>query len=173
MSNKFVPSFDLLLKNGRVIDPANEIDDDLDVGISGTIIGAVEKSIDPSRSKKTIDASGLIVSPGLIDLHAHFWGYEWSVMPDELCLSTGVTTAVDAGGAGHLTFDDFNNKIISKSKVRIFAFLNISGLGMTGEPEQDLEGMSIESSLAKVLQRTDLIIGLKVDHYLNKFQLPV
>ena len=53
MSNKFVPSFDLLLKNGRVIDPVNEIDDDLDVGISGTIIGAVEKSIDPSRSKKT------------------------------------------------------------------------------------------------------------------------
>ncbi|MCH2306240.1 MAG: amidohydrolase/deacetylase family metallohydrolase [SAR202 cluster bacterium] len=167
MSNKFVPSFDLLLKNGRVIDPANEIDDDLDVGISGTIIGAVEKSIDPSRSKKTIDASGLIVSPGLIDLHAHFWGYEWSVMPDELCLSTGVTTAVDAGGAGHLTFDDFNNKIISKSKVRIFAFLNISGLGMTGEPEQDLEGMSIESSLAKVRQRPDLIIGLKVAHYLG------
>ena len=55
MSNKFVPSFDLLLKNGRVIDPVNEIDDDLDVGISGTIIGAVEKSIDPSRSKKTIN----------------------------------------------------------------------------------------------------------------------
>ena len=167
MSNKFVPNFDLLFKGGRVIDPANGIDGYFDVGISGTIIGAVEKDIDPSKSLRTIDANGLIVSPGLIDLHAHFWGYESSVMPDEICLSTGVTTAVDAGGAGHLTFDDFNEKVISKSKVRIFSLLNISGLGMTGEPEQDIEGMSIEFSLAKILQRSDLIVGLKVAHYLG------
>ncbi|MQG18342.1 MAG: amidohydrolase family protein [SAR202 cluster bacterium] len=167
MSDNFIPNFDLLLKGGRVLDPANGIDDNLDVGISGMVIGAVEKDIASSRSLRTVDVTGLIVSPGLIDLHAHFWGYEWSIKPDELCLASGVTTAVDAGGSGYLTFDEFNEKVISKSKVRIFALLNIAALGMTGEPEQDLEGMSVEFSLQKILQRPDLLIGVKVAHYLG------
>ena len=159
------PSFDLLLKGGHVVDPANGQDGVADVAISGSIIAAVEPQIAESQAKRTVDASGLIITPGLIDMHAHFWGYYATVWPDQLCLSTCVTTAVDAGGSGHLTFDEFNEKVISNSGVRIFALLNISGLGMTGQPEQDLEGMSTELSAAKIEQRRDLIVGLKVAHY--------
>ncbi len=159
------PIFELLLKNGHVIDPANNKDEILDVAISGSVIAAVEKNIPITKALRIVDAKKLIITPGLIDLHAHFWGYFAKVTPDELCLSTGVTTAVDAGGSGHLTFDNFNQNVISKSVVRIFAFLNISGLGMTGEPEQDLEGMSIQLSSEKIKQRPDVIIGVKVAHY--------
>jgi dihydroorotase len=112
-----------------------------------------------------VDAGGCYVVPGLIDLHCHFFGYFGSVRPDELCLSTGVTTAIDAGGAGHITFDRFNEQVISKSSVRVFALLNIAGLGMTGEPEQDLDGMPSDLAARKIAQRPDLIVGLKVAHY--------
>ena len=165
MIDKSGPTFDLLLKGGHVIDPANNIDGQCDLGISGSIIAAVEDEIPISSATRVVEAENLIITPGLIDLHAHFWGYAGTVSPDELCLSTGVTTAVDAGGSGHLTFDDFNENVISKSEVRVFALLNISGLGMVGQPEQDLEGMSTEFSLAKIKQRPDLIVGLKVAHY--------
>ena len=119
------PIFELLLKNGHVIDPANNKDEILDVAISGSVIAAVGKNIPITKALRIVDAKKLIITPGLIDLHAHFWGYFAKVTPDELCLSTGVTTAVDAGGSGHLTFDNFNQNVISKSVVRIFAFLNI------------------------------------------------
>lgn len=157
--------YDLLLKGGYVIDPANGIDGLMDVAISNSVVAAVDSDIPSDSSRRVADVTGMHVFPGLIDLHCHFFGYFGAIAPDPLCLSTGVTTAVDAGGSGHLTFDEFNETVISKSSTKVFALLNISGLGMTGEPEQDLEGMSAELSAAKIAQRPDLIIGLKVAHY--------
>ena len=137
----------------------------MDVAISGGIIAAVEPSIPRAKARRSADVSGMCVVPGLIDLHAHFFGYAGTIEPDPTCLSTCVTTAVDAGGAGHLTFDRFNETVISKATTRIFALLNIAGEGMVGEPEQDLEGMSVELSARKIAQRPDLIVGIKVAHY--------
>lgn len=157
--------YDLLLKGGRVIDPANNIDGLFDVATVGNLIALVECDISPALSRRVVDVTGLIVAPGLVDLHAHFYGYMAAVLPDAHCLPEGTTTAVDAGGAGHLTFDDFNEKVISRSRTNVFALINIAGEGMVGQPEQDLEGMSIDLTAAKIAQRPDLIVGVKVAHY--------
>ena len=157
--------YDLLLKGGRVIDPANNVDGVFDVAIAGRYVSSVEKDISPELARKVADVSGLVVTPGLIDLHAHFYGYPAAVLPDAHCLPEGTTTAVDAGGAGHLTFDDFDRKIISKSKTNVFALINIAGEGMVGLPEQDLDGMDVDLTTAKIDQRPDRIVGVKVAHY--------
>ncbi len=157
--------YDLLLKGGRVIDPANNVDGILDVAIAGRYVSSVQKDISPQLARKVANVSGLVVTPGLIDLHAHFYGYYAAVLPDAHCLSEGTTTAVDAGGAGHLTFDDFDRKIISKSKTNVFALINIAGEGMVGLPEQDLDGMNVDLTTAKIDQRPDRIVGVKVAHY--------
>jgi dihydroorotase len=157
--------YDLLLKGGHVIDPANNVDGLFDVAIVGRYISLVEKDISPACSSRVADVTGLIVTPGLIDLHAHFYGYVAAVQPDAHCLPEGTTTAVDVGGSGHLTFDDFDEKIISSAKTNVFALLNIAGEGMVGLPEQDLEGMSVDLTSAKIAQRPDRIVGVKVAHY--------
>ncbi len=157
--------YDLLLKGGRVIDPANNVDGILDVAIAGRYVSSVQKDISPQLARKVANVSGLVVTPGLIDLHAHFYGYYAAVLPDAHCLSEGTTTAVDAGGAGHLTFDDFDRKIISKSKTNVFALINIAGEGMVGLPEQDLDAMNVDLTTAKIDQRPDRIVGVKVAHY--------
>jgi len=157
--------YDLLLKGGRVIDPANNVDGVFDVAIAGRYVSSVENDIAPELARKVANVSGLVVTPGLIDLHAHFYGYPAAVLPDAHCLSEGTTTAVDAGGAGHLTFDDFDRKIISKSKTNVFALINIAGEGMVGLPEQNLDGMDVDLTTAKIEQRPDRIVGVKVAHY--------
>jgi len=157
--------YDLLLKGGRVIDPANNVDGMFDVAIAGRYVSAVEMDISPALARKVADVSGLIVTPGLIDLHAHFYGYFAAVHPDAHCLPNGTTTAVDVGGAGHLTFDDFDRTIISNAKTNVFALINIAGEGMVGLPEQDLDGMDVDLTTAKIAQRPDRIIGVKVAHY--------
>jgi dihydroorotase len=159
--------FDLLLKGGRVIDPANDIDGIFDVATSGGYIAAVNSNISPNLARTVADVSGLVVTPGLVDLHAHFYGYDGSLYPDAHCLPEGTTTAVDAGGSGHLTFDDFNELVIASATTNIFALINIAGEGMVGQPEQDLEGMDTELTAAKIAQRPDLIVGVKVAHYMG------
>ncbi|MBT5254066.1 MAG: amidohydrolase/deacetylase family metallohydrolase, partial [Chloroflexi bacterium] len=164
-ANAATHKYDLLLKGGRVIDPANNVDGLFDVAIVGRHIARVAKDISPQESRRTADVSGLVVTPGLIDLHAHFYGYAAAVLPDAHCLPEGTTTAVDVGGSGHLTFDDFDRTIISRSKTNVFALLNIAGEGMVGLPEQDMEGMSVDLTSAKIAQRPDRIVGVKVAHY--------
>jgi dihydroorotase len=166
-SDAAVRNYDLLLKGGRVIDPANNIDGNFDVATSGGHIALVAKDISPALARTVADVSGLVVTPGLVDLHAHFYGYGGAILPDAHCLPEGTTTAVDAGGAGHLTFDDFNEQVIAPATTNVFALLNIAGEGMVGEPEQDLEGMDAELTAAKIAQRPDVIVGVKVAHYMG------
>ena len=163
MKNKSV-KYDILLKGGRVIDPANNIDDLFDVGISGGFIANVEKNISEKDAFNTVDVTDLIVCPGLVDLHVHLFGYQGTILPDAHCLPEGTTTVVDAGGSGHITFDEFNEKIIQPSQVKIFALLNIVGEGMVGQPEQNIQGMSVDLTSEKIKERPDLIVGIKVAH---------
>ena len=159
--------YDLLLKGGRVIDPANNIDGLFDVATVGRHIALVDKDISPALARRVADVSGLVVTPGLVDLHAHFYGYPAAVRPDAHCLPEGTTTAVDAGGSGHLTFDHFEKTVISGAKTNVFALINIVGEGMVGQPEQDLEGMDVDLTAAKIAQRPDVIVGVKVAHYMG------
>src|ERR1700687_4913823 len=88
-------TYDLLIKGGHVIDPANRIDRVMDVAVTGNRIARLA-TIPASQGRKVIDAAGLYVTPGLIDLHAHVFGYEGSLFPDDTALIAGTTTVVDA-----------------------------------------------------------------------------
>ncbi|MBM31483.1 MAG: amidohydrolase/deacetylase family metallohydrolase [Chloroflexi bacterium] len=161
-----VNKFDLILKGGHIIDPANGINSSMDLGISGGIIGLVEKNISSERANKIIDVSGLLITPGLIDLHAHCFGYQASVYPDELCLPFCTTTMLDAGGSGWKTFDEFKDTVINTSITRVFALLNIVGGGMIEDHEQNVSDMDPEKTAEKILERRDMCVGIKVAHFM-------
>lgn len=160
-----MPSYDILIKGGHVIDAANGIDEQMDVGIAGRVVAGVEKDIPESQGRRVVDATGKYVTPGLIDLHAHCTGFSGAMFPEEMCFPYGVTTMVDCGGSGWRTFDQFNDDVIKKSMVRVFALLNIVGQGMEGDVEQDIEDMDAELTAAKIKQRSDIIVGVKVAHF--------
>src|SRR6202048_4287223 len=143
--------YDLVLRNGTVIDAKNKINAVRDVAIRDGKIAAVEPNIDSSRARKTVDVTGLYVMPGLVDIHAHVYAGtgekgsyagDNSVYPDGFTFRSGVTTVADAGCAGWRNFPDFKQRVIDRCRTRVFAFLNIVGQGMRGSKfEQDLNDM--------------------------------
>ena len=167
--------FDLLIKNGRVIDPKNKIDAKLDVAVTDGKIANIDKAIQASQAKKVIDASGLLVVPGLIDIHTHvFVGNRagkfadgiYSLSPDDFSFKSGVTTVVDAGTSGWRNFPAFKTQVIEKSQTRILAFLNIAGYGMSGDPDQqDMSDMDAKMTSLTVQQNPDIIVGIKIGHF--------
>jgi len=171
--------FDLLLKGGHVIDPANHLDGTFDVAVSGGKIAAVEKDIPESRAGKVVDVSGLFVTPGLVDIHTHI-GHggaplNWFApdarahseplgIPADIALQSGVTTIVDAGSAGAETFLQEKEEVIDKAKVRVLAFLNIVGNGMNGGLEQTVDQMDVKQCAATIRKYPDVIVGVKTAH---------
>lgn len=175
--------YDLLLRGGHVIDGKNGINAVRDVAIRGGKIAAVASNIDPAKARKTVDVSGLYVTPGLIDIHAHVYAGtgergsyagDNSVYPDGFTFRAGVTTVADAGGAGWRTFPDFKDRIIERSQTRVLAFLNIVGQGMRGGRfEQDLTDMDAEATGRAAIENKDLIVGIKTAHYAGPEWTPV
>src|SRR2546422_4011964 len=108
--------YDIVLRGGRVIDPANGVDGRMDIAVTGDRIAAIRADIPANQARRVLDVSGLYVVPGLVDLHAHVFGYEGSLVPDETALRAGTTTIVDAGGSGWRTFDEFRRTVIGHSK---------------------------------------------------------
>ena len=170
------PEFDLLIRNGHVIDARNGVDAVTDVAIAKGKIAAVAANIAPSRARDVVDASGFYVTPGLIDIHSHvFWGPEVNaaysngysaVQPDSHSFRAGQTTLVDAGGSGWRNFPQFKEQVIDRSKTRILAFLNIVGSGMKGGAvEQNLADMDAKQTAARIKEYPGVIIGIKVAHY--------
>ena len=158
--------YDLLLKGGHVIDPANGIDGSMDVAVSGIKIAAVAPDIPSDFAARVADVSGWYVTPGLIDLHAHAWGSVAAMFPDEMCLPYGVTTMLDAGGSGWRNFDEFRDKRIYPAATRVFALLNIVGAGMAGDAaEQDVSDMDVGATADKIMARRDLVVGIKTAHF--------
>ena len=166
--------YDLLLKGGHVIDAKNAIDAPRDVAIAGGKIAAVAPHIAADQASTVIDATGLYVVPGFIDLHAHVFtgtepvhsvgGGSNSVWPDAFMPRTGVTTAVDAGGSGWRNFEAFKRHVIDRSRTRVLAFLNIVGHGMS-RSEQNAEDMDPRVTADFIRRNRADIVGIKTAHW--------
>ncbi|MCI0337830.1 MAG: amidohydrolase/deacetylase family metallohydrolase [Acidobacteria bacterium] len=173
-SSAVQPKYDLLLKNGHVIDPKNNINEKRDIAILKGLIAAVEKNIDPSTAARVVDVNGLYVTPGLVDIHVHVYAGtgvkaytgDWSVYPDLHSFRSCTTTMVDAGTAGWQNFEDFKQRVIERSQTRVFALLNIVGLGMGGGPiEQDTNDMNPGKTVEMIEKYREIIVGIKTAHY--------
>jgi dihydroorotase len=174
-ANAQSPAYDLLLRGGHVIDPKNHIDGTMDVAIKDGHIAKVAPNLKPADAIKTIEVRGLVVTPGLIDLHTQnytgtgerdSYAGDLSVRPDGFTFRTGVTTVIDAGCSGWRNFEDFKDRIIDRSKTRILAMLNIVGKGMrSGNIQQDTSDMDGEETAKMALKYPGLIVGIKTAHF--------
>ncbi|WP_439558795.1 amidohydrolase/deacetylase family metallohydrolase [Dyadobacter sp.] len=177
-------TYSILIKGGTVIDPKNNINQVMDVGIFEGKIKKVAKDIDPKEARQVVDAKGMYVTPGLIDIHGHvFFGTEvnhylsnsfTALPPDGFTFRVGVTTIVDAGGAGWTNFDDFKNNVIFNSRTRVLSFMNIVGKGMSGgQMEQDTSDMDPALAAAVALKNKNDVVGFKVAHFMGPDWKPV
>jgi dihydroorotase len=172
---------DILLKGGHVIDPKNNIDSQMDVGITNGKIVRVASEIPAGSARKVVDVRGMYVTPGLIDIHTHVFvgsnqgfadGFS-SVSPDDITFKAGITTVVDAGTSGWRNFQVFRKQVIDRSQTRVLAFLNIAGSGMTGFPsEEDINDMDSRMTSLVIRQYPDIIVGVKIGHYTGSERTP-
>jgi len=167
--------YTILIKGGHVIDTKNGIDEEMDIAIIDGKIAKVAKKID-AEALQIVNAQGLYVTPGLIDIHAHhFFGTEphsylrnsfTAIPPDGFTFRTGVTTVVDAGSPGWKNFQLYKDQTIDHSKTRVLAFLNIIGEGMRGGAyEQDLNDTDPKMAALVAKQFRPYVVGFKVAHF--------
>lgn len=177
-------NYSILIKGGQVIDPKNNINAIMDVGIFDGKIKKIAKNIDPKEAKQVVNAKGMFVTPGLIDIHGHvFFGTQpnhylsdglVAVVPDGFTFRVGVTTIVDCGGAGWSNFSTLKKNIISTSKTRVLSFVNIVGAGMRGgDYEQDTSDMNPAKAAAIATENKDDVVGFKVAHFQGHDWKPV
>jgi dihydroorotase len=163
--------YDLVIRGGRVIDPAQGLDQRRDVAFQDGKVAAVEPAIDPAQAREVRPADGRLVVPGLIDLHTHVWwgGTSLSVEPEPVARRSGATTLVDAGSAGPGNFHGFRAHVIERCPVRILPYLNISFAGifafsksvMVGECS-DVRLLDARECLEVAQRNRDLVVGIKV-----------
>ncbi|MDX2149397.1 MAG: amidohydrolase/deacetylase family metallohydrolase [Bryobacteraceae bacterium] len=168
-------SWDLLIQGGRLIDPRNSIDAPRDVAVAQGRIAAVGENLDPKQAKKVIDAKGLLVTPGAVDIHVHAfhttgaadaWAGDKSISPDSFSFRTCTTTMSDAGSAGWRNFETFRHSVIDRTRTRLYAMINIAGYGMMGNINEQVEADFNPDAVAKLARKhSDVVVGVKTAHY--------
>jgi dihydroorotase len=169
------PIYDLLLKNGNVVDPSSGRNGRLDIAIVGERIARIAADLPAQQARTTVDVSNYYVTPGLIDLHAYVNSQgvyrqgdprtDWrNVNPDHNTLRHGVTTVVDAGSTGWKAFESFKQLVIDRSRVRVLAFLNIVGSGMLEETATDPSDLDIEKAVETARRHSETIVGIRSPH---------
>ena len=174
--------YDLLLKGGRLIDAKNKIDAKMDVAVKDGKISRVAADIPASAAKKVLDVSGLIVAPGLINIHTHvfagsnpgFLDGQSSQLPDAFAIRSGITTVVDAGTTGWRTFPEFKAKVIDPSITRVLAWINIFETGFSSGSgfEPDMGSVSVQKTAETIQKYSEYIVGTRVGHYKGKSWIP-
>ncbi len=162
---------ELILRGGRVIDPSQDLDAVTDIGFSNGMVAAFGKALPQTAQTEVRDVKGLIVTPGLIDMHTHvYWGgTSLGIDAEHFARISGVTTAIDTGSAGPGNFAGFRKHVIERSAVRILAYLHISHAGIyafgrgieVGESE-NLKLMNPAAAIDVVEANRDVIVGMKV-----------
>lgn len=169
-------NYAIVIKGGHVIDPKNNVDEIMDIAIADGKIAKVAKNIDAAEGVQVVDAKGLIVTPGLVDIHVHFfWGTDMKgtyrngpngLQADGFTLRTGVTTVVDAGSSGWRNFETFKEQTIDISKTRVLSMLNIVGEGMAGgNYEQNKNDMDPAKTAEMAKKYPEHIVGVKLAHF--------
>ena len=159
-------TFDLLFTGGTVLNPASGIRQELDVAVKDGRIAALEAKLSRAQAKRVIEVPGCYVTPGLIDFHVHsFWGVNpYGCELDALCMSTGVTTAIDAGSSGPINFKGFQKLVYEPSKTRMIAFIALAQHGVLNDPGEleDLRFADPNAAAATVGESPDVGVGIKV-----------
>src|SRR3954466_13907560 len=159
--------FDLVIKGGDVLDPSQSLRGKRDIGIRWGVVEAIEPEIAPARALKTIDASGKLVTPGLIDLHCHVYPYGSAIgIPaDELVQFQGTTTVVSAGDAGVNNLAALRRYIVAQSRARMYAFVHIANNGLSAFPVAELyniDNAQMEAFAMAFAESPGFLIGFKV-----------
>src|SRR6516165_6322343 len=159
--------FDLLIKGGDVLDPSQSLRGRRDIGIRYGVIEAVEPDIAEARALRVINASGRLVTPGLVDLHSHVYPYGSAIgLPaDESVVNQCATTCVSAGDAGANNFAAFRRFIVAQTRTRLYAFIHIANTGLASFPVAELTNIDIanvDAAAKAIAENADIALGAKV-----------
>lgn len=159
--------FDLVIKGGDVLDPSQSLRGRRDIGIRYGVVEALEADIPADRALRLLDASGKLVTPGLVDLHTHVYPYGSAIgIPaDELVAHQCTTTCVSAGDAGANNFAAFRRYIVGQTRTRLYAFVHIANMGLTPFPVAELYNIDyaqVDACARAVGENADIVIGVKV-----------
>ncbi|NNG01168.1 MAG: amidohydrolase family protein [Desulfobacteraceae bacterium] len=157
--------YDLLLKSGLVIDPANDIHEVRDVAVKNGKVAIVEKNITHTESRTVVPVHGRLVTPGLIDVHCHLGNGSRPVNadPDLIGIHSGVTLLCDGGTTGAANFNYFRGLAAGKAKTDLVCFLNLAVNGMVKDPEITGDGdIDIEATKNVIEANRDVIKGIKL-----------
>ena len=159
--------FDLMIKGGDVLDPSQNLRGKRDIGIRFGVIEALEADIPPARAQRVLDATGKLVTPGLVDLHTHVYPYGSAIgIPaDELVAHQCTTTCVSAGDAGANNFAAFRRYVAAQTRTRVYAFVHIANIGLAGFPVAELYNIDFaqtDVATRAIAENNDMVLGAKV-----------
>ena len=168
------PSYDLVLTGGTLLDPGQGIHDRRDVAFKNGLVAQVAERIDPASARTAVDVSGKLVTPGLIDLHGHFYhgSFHLAASADETCLPAGTTTGVDAGSAGSHNYLTMRDYVRPAHRTRLLAFLHIGAVGLSLNPLlggalHDMRVIDIDGTADAIRNNPEFCFGVKVRMELN------
>src|SRR5690349_24381538 len=159
--------FDLVIKGGDVLDPSQSLRGKRDIGIRFGVIEAIEADIPAERAQRVLDATGKLVTPGLVDLHTHVYPYgsALGIPADELVAWQATTTCVSAGDAGANNFAGFRRYVAAQTRTRVYAFVHIANIGLAGFPVAELYNIDFaqtDTAARAIGENADIVLGAKV-----------
>ncbi|MDA0264884.1 MAG: amidohydrolase/deacetylase family metallohydrolase [Chloroflexi bacterium] len=168
------PDYDLLLTGGTLLDPAQGINQRRDIAFKDGEVAEVAERIDAARAATSVDVTGKLITPGLIDLHGHFYhgGNPSAVHPDQICLSSGTTTGVDAGSAGFINYEAMRDYVFPAHRTRLLALLHVSGVGLAnnrllGGGLHDMRMIDVDQTSDAIKANPGFCFGVKVRMHIN------